>query len=241
MRRRRTQPRRNAPLPRLADRTGIEQHGFARRQRRRAAGRQPTGASGVRKRPVCVAEYQSAIAVVEPVQLGQRLAGRRRVLLRVVQRAVRHAHAPRRRGHPRKGREEGALVRAEDLSGPPQAMARQLDAAVVGQDPERDQVVVAGHARSPELGHRRHTFVRMGPVADQIARHEIAVDALAVDGAQDGAQGVEVPVDVGDNPVAHAARTRRLAARAAIAPPRPASSAPASTSRPAGPHRRSHA
>jgi hypothetical protein len=124
---------------------------------------------------------------------------------------VRQDHAAVHRGNSRERCQEGALGGAEDLLRPAQAASRELDAAAVREDPERDQIVVAGDAGGGKLGHRRNALVRMRTVTDQIASDEIPVDTVAVQSAQDGAQRVEVAVHIGDDSVAHAASGPRPA------------------------------
>jgi hypothetical protein len=63
--------------------------------------------------------------------------------------------------------------------------------------------VVPSDADGVEPGYDLDALIRVWPVADQIASDQVPVDARAVELAQNRPQRMEVPVDVGEDPVAH--------------------------------------
>jgi hypothetical protein len=77
-----------------------------------------------------------------------------------------------------------------------QAGLGQRDAALVAQAAERHQVVVARYAGAAQLGHAPHGLVGQRPVADEIARAQVAVELLGGEEGQGRLEGVQVGVDV---------------------------------------------
>jgi hypothetical protein len=175
------------------------------------------------ERPPPHPDRHGSVGVAEDQDVGRRRAGGELpqflasplladdVLLGVRQRAVvvRDAVVS---GSQRKLAEHGARVVFEHVAGPAQARARERYAALVAEPVEHHEVVVAGDTRARKGEDAANALVRVGAVAHEVSRAQVTIDALAREERQRRIEGVQVAVDVGDDPDARHLRTRRHAA-----------------------------
>jgi hypothetical protein len=99
--------------------------------------------------------------------------------------------------------QERPHVVLEHPARPAQACASERDAALVAHAAERNQVVIPGHAAPGKREHTTDALVGQGPVADQVAGAEVAVELLGREEGERGLERVRVRMDVGDDTIAH--------------------------------------
>src|SRR6185295_19418093 len=154
-------------------------------------------------------DVRVAFVLTEGGQLADGLLRPSRVFLHIVERAVDH-HDPTLRGCPQGQRlQEGARLIREDGSRPAEAPPSDLRTALVGETVEGDEIVITGHADGVQPGYELDALVWEGPIADQVAGDQVAVDALPAERVENRAQRVQVAVDVGEDPVPHDGVTGR--------------------------------
>jgi len=77
-----------------------------------------------------------------------------------------------------------------------------MPAALVREPARRDEVVVAGDRHRVQLADPSHAFIRVRPVAGEVAQAKVRVDARAAQRRERGLERVEIAVDVGQDAVA---------------------------------------
>jgi hypothetical protein len=92
---------------------------------------------------------------------------------------------------------------AQSLGGPGQALARERDAGVRCEPAQGDEVVVAGDADPGQRRDALHARVRRRAVAHEVPGADVGVHALGGQAPEHRLQGVEVGVDVREDPEAH--------------------------------------
>jgi hypothetical protein len=140
---------------------------------------------------------------LQPLQLGTRLLGTKRVLGGIVERAVSKCDGPGYICPERESLEVGAGVGVENASRPFQALACERNALCIAEPPERNEIVVPGDADGIQRGHCSDALIRKRPVADEVARDHVAVDACPLEVCERRLECRQIPVDVGEDSVAH--------------------------------------
>jgi len=147
-------------------------------------------------------------ARLEPAKLLACLARGGDVAARILDRAVSHRDPGLRASDERQRRELLADVVGEHPRGPLEGLPCERPDSRVVEPPDRDEVVVAGDAEGVEVPDAPSALVRGGAVPHEVSEAQVAVHSRPLEDADRRHERGKVPVDVGEDSVAH---QRRLA------------------------------
>ena len=145
-----------------------------------------------------------AHALLEPAELDERVADRQHVAPSCG-RPRRGVHQPRPAPRPVVGQrfEPCAVAGGEGGAGPARCGRSVLVEAAERELPDRRQVVVADHGLLEARLQPLDAFVRRCAVADEVAEANDAGRLHAVEIGQHGFEGLEVPMEVGEDRMHH--------------------------------------